>query len=664
MAGFAALIGGAGQAAAPYGQQMREQAFQHQQNELNRWQLQHQNLANAIEGAAGKYAGPEGERLRDLQMEVNSLRPGTELTPYFQKYTQHRQKAQQEIAQAAVQGAQGGVGAGMGGAGAAQPAIPPVGAAAAPQAPLAPMMGAPGAGSPVNPVQGGASGQGATFPGPNAVPNAPVPAASASAPAVGPVGQLAPGAQQSIPPAAVAPPDAPNAAGSSLLSMGSPLDLQRSFDAFNNTGYIDPITEAMIPGQAQLATGVQRLPLVQKILGELQQPKGENGQPAFPDIGNLLKVEAELSSLGVQGGGLGNMLGPMLSAMTPQAEAGMTTVAALESTYPGFLASKGYDVASLDPNTPMRVQVNKFTRMPVSAQLQSVADRFLYGNQGQVLPVNPRTQEVGPAVPGAVNPAFVPTNSSSTLTVPGQLPQTTTTTKTKGIAGAGTGGARGISPVVPPAGSGGGTRGAAGSGSPQIQGSPLVIQKYKDWVNGGPAPTGKELTAVQDLISKNPGLTTPTPMSPTGQKALATIDPIMEEVDRALGTMDKLKIDKMGKTDLMKAYAEYKLGIDNPLADFIADIGFADLRSGAQALSGTGSRAERILNKALEHTPHMSVLTFDEPSLIRKKLQDMKIRLQEAKQATLEDEKKSGILMGAPPVPAGAGGNRDPLGIR
>lgn len=638
MGGFLAGLAGTGAPAQELGAQLRSHAFQHQQNELNRWQMQHAALADAVERAAGRYAGPEGERLRDLQMEVHSLRPGTELTPLFQKYTQHRQSAEKEIAQRAAQGAT---------AGTAGPGIPPVSTAAPPQAPLAPMMSAPAAQSPVNPVQGGAGAQGAAFPS-----AATVPASTASPSAVGPVGQSPAGAIEPVPSQSIV---APNAALPPPAVGHEPLNLQRSFDAFNNTGYIDPVTEAMIPGQAQLAGGIQKLPIVRQILEELQQPKpSADGQPQFPDINNLMRVQAELSALGVQGGGVGNMLGPMLTAMTPQAEAGMTTVAALEATHPGFLATQGYDISTLDPDTPLRVQVNKFTRMPVSAQVQSVANRFVFGPHGEVIPVNPRTNETAPPVAGAVNPAFVPQQTSSVLNVPGQLPQTTVTTRQRGtgaVAGSSKGGT--IKPVVPPASSGGSTQGGAAPAS-------LVGRKYQDWVNGGPAPTGKELTAVQEYARQN-NLSSPQPMSPTGQKALAAIDPIIAEVDRALETINNFPgFDKLNKADLAKAKMKYDVGLDDPLSALIADLGFADIRSAAQALQNTGSRAERIMNKALEHTPNISILRFDEPSLIKKKLGEMKIRLKEARDATLEDEKKSGVLQGAPPVPAGAG-SRPPL---
>jgi len=123
----------------------------------------------------------------------------------------------------------------------------------------------------------------------------------------------------------------------------------------------------------------------------------------LPDMSKLMRAEAQLSALGVQSA---NMAPLLLQMLQPQSEPGMTTVASLEATHPGFLASQGYDIASLDPQTPLRVQVNKFTRAPVSAQIQSVPTSTKQFAEG-TFNFNPRTGRYEP-VPGLTPIGMVP----------------------------------------------------------------------------------------------------------------------------------------------------------------------------------------------------------------------------------------------------------------
>lgn len=241
-----------------------------------------------------------------------------------------------------------------------------------------------------SPAQGGGSPAATFRPAPNGTAGQPQDP--------GPVGAPAPS-----PPAPVQPGPAPQPGGNpggnaTVLSTAAPLgipplgagpNIQPDIDEFNSSGYMSPVMRAMIPGQVSLHQGQQLLHAIQPILDQIGPVTDQSG---MPDISKLMRVEAELGALGIKGSNMAPML---LQMLAPQSEPGMTTVAALEANHPGFLAAQGYDLAQLDPNTPVRVQVNKFSRAPVSAQIQSVPTQSKNFAEGPVN-FNPRTGKYEP----------------------------------------------------------------------------------------------------------------------------------------------------------------------------------------------------------------------------------------------------------------------------
>lgn len=238
--------------------------------------------------------------------------------------------------------------------------------------------------------------------------------------------------------------------------------------------------------------------------------------------------------------------------------------------------------------------------------------------------------------------AFIPTNKSSSVSTPGQPTVTTSSTTRKGSGGgvaAGYGGVTAV-PAASPASP------ASGQRAPlQPVDDPIAKRNYEDWVNGrGVAPTGKDLTGVK-MYAVAHGLPSPDTLTASAQKELADIDPIIDEVRRLRKMMDeRAKQKTFTKAYLGAEYAKYNyLKKDTPEADLISGLSFADLRSAAQALRGSGSKAAPILYKALEHTPHVGI-NFDEPALIARKLGEMEKRLVEGRSAIIKNDTKSGIV--------------------
>ncbi len=234
-----------------------------------------------------------------------------------------------------------------------------------------------------------------------------------------------------------------------------------------------------------------------------------------------------------------------------------------------------------------------------------------------------------PPVPsGGINPGMAPT--TSTQTTPGQLPQTTT--RVKGLPAS--------------------TSSAPRSGAVQNDNS-VIANNYKDWMAGKATLSDKEQTAARQYAASH-GLPTPEILSGPGQHAVATIQPILEEVQRAKKMVEDMGLDKMSafesKAALAKAYGKYAyLKTDDPLAKVISDLSFDSLRSVGQALQGTGSRAYPIFNRALEHTPVIG-LNSDDGALIHSKLTEMETRLKASLDAAYT-ETKSGIVPQGIPAP-------------
>lgn len=244
-----------------------------------------------------------------------------------------------------------------------------------------------------------------------------------------------------------------------------------------------------------------------------------------------------------------------------------------------------------------------------------------------------------------INPAFVPSTSTSTTQTPGQLPTTVQTTRQKGSGG----GSASPRSTTPAPGGGGGTL-------PPV-GDIITQRKYEDWAGGGAAPTGKDLTAVQGYMAKN-NLATPTTLSADGQKTLRSVDDVTRQVDDALRIMNDIK----GDPYLGAEYVKYKLGRETPYSGLFTKLSFEGLRSAAAALQGSGSRAYPIMKRALEHVPNLDRFGGALPDTlpaIKDKLKSIRDVLHDTKSVIMEDQHKSGVV-----GPAPGGAKADPLGIR
>jgi hypothetical protein len=654
MGAFGSLIGGLGQGAAQYGQQERQNRYQHQENELNRWQTQHQALADAVERAAGKYQGAEGERLRDLQMEVNALRPGADLGPYFTKYSQHRQKAEQEIAQNAVQGAKQAPAAGAVSAPPSQ--IPMVGGvqpnagggfhAPAPFAPLIaqaqppPTPAAQPNLSPVQPqAQGGGSSSSATFQSPTGGPS-PVPVQpNAGGPSSAGLGAPVPNAPQID--------QAPGVMRSTTLDVPPLLDLHDlygpSVSALHNTGYIDPLLEMALPKELERQTAITQVMQTGQINQELARRKIEAMQDSgiLDNLPPALRASAQAGAYGIQIPGIANLMKPInLPGVTPST-----------SLPPGTTDAMGQVI---DPKeTPyVRARQSLLTGETEYYPVVGVTKEDILPDKnsptGYSIVVRDRSgNELGRTL-GAKPPVL---GSTSTQVSPGAPPVTTIRTPVNPL---------GVAPSAatpPPVSTGGAKSTTKLTPSPGPQSAGSALEKLAQDVRDGKRPLPSDMRsslAVQDIMAKK-GWEVPTPYSPVGQKAIASIDPIIDEVKRVQQMMDESGIAKMGTSEGKKRLAEnwikYNyLHLDSPDTALISSLSFADLRSAAQALAGTGSRAYPILNRALEHTPVIGI-NSDEPAMIVTKLKEMETRLMEARQAVIDQEKKSGVITPLPGAP-------------
>jgi uncharacterized protein YvpB len=225
---------------------------------------------------------------------------------------------------------------------------------------------------------------------------------------------------------------------------------------------------------------------------------------------------------------------------------------------------------------------------------------------------------------------------SSTTSQPGQLPTTRTTR-----------------PIPPPGGAQGGAKtpsAANGGGAPAVNPpavDPLVKRKYDDWSQGGPVPTGKDLSAVQQYAESN-HLPTPTQLSATGQKDVRSIDTVIDQIKQIQQMMQD---HKMQDDDSRKYYSDYfgyrHEGKKTPLQDLWTKMNFEGIRSAAAALSGVNSRSYQIISRAFEHVPDPSAsLTHlpDSPALMYGKLKSMLDMLTAGRQNIVDDEKKSGTI--------------------
>jgi len=407
--------------------------------------------------------------------------------------------------------------------------------------------------------------------------------------------------------------------------------LARPLYGYEHTGIMPPVLEdaikTMLPGEASMNLAQRKLALMNPYIDQM----GSDPATLLP---NLMRMEV------LGGGSQGLAIGPLLSAMTQQTVPGQTTVGLFEAAHPGFLKLQGYDVDSLDPDTPVRYQVNKLSHEPVAAQISATKKNLTPTAQG-FYKYNPNTGKLEPVqgAEGVTPVALAPTTSSSTVHVPGQEDQTTTSVKRRGSPTVTT------PPTPPPVN-------ITSSGTVKSTGGDQSIaNNYKAWMAGDASLNEKQQQAARDYAQKN-GLPIPTTYSASAQKDLAAIDPILQEVRRV---RDMIKSrPNLDKGELAKDYVRYTyLHQGTPNDDIISGLSFADLRSAAQALKGTGSRAEAILNRALEHTPRVG-LNFSDRSQILNLLGEMETRLVEGRQSILANEKKSGVIGNLPAPPAGA----------
>ncbi len=660
MAGFASFIGGVGQEAGKLGEAERQRTYQAHQNDLTRWQRQHESLSDALERAAALHEGPEGDALRDLQLEVQGLDPSKDVQPYVARYTKRRQEANQVAAQKAAQTAAAQRTAASQAPpqpqGVPQPyaaamptpipnaqpnaasAIQPIPNAPANPPSLAQMIGLgsasqPGT-SPVQPqAQGGSNSPTAAFrtPQPNALGNADTGSGAPIAPI---------SAAESAPADSPIPTLTANTGASSVAPI---VDLDKllgpALESFGTHGYISPTLKSAIEKQMGTQAGVEQTYRTGQVGLELNKQKLKLIQPLIEDMranpDNMLQDLMTMETLTSGANGNALALGPILSSMQQQTIPGQETVGSLETREPGFLASQGYDVSKLDPNAPVRVQINKITHRPVSVELSSVSQQSKQGAEG-TFNYNPKTGKYEP-VAGITPIGMAP--STSIVDIPGQLPQKTVRTKTP-PAPTVTAAPR---TAVPKKTSGNIT--APGGAADHS----VIAQNYNDWIAGKAQLTEKEQTAARDYAGKH-GLPTPDMLSPSGQKAIANLQPILDEIqhakqllkDKGLDTMDETQ----SKLELGKAYGKYAyFKVDDPLAKAISDLSFDSLRSVGQALQGTGSRAYPIFVRGLEHTPVIG-LNSDSGKLMYDKLDGMERRVQEALDAA-RTETKSGVV---PPV--------------
>ncbi len=398
-----------------YGTELSRQRHEASQQHQRLGHMSKQELAQAIYSNAELYGGtgtPVGRQLHAMVPQVTSLPDDGTLD---QKLSALAARHAQLVSQGEQQLAQSHAGAG---------AIQPVPKATAPTVqnsnPFASVIGQatqgafPGPSMPgpiaaqpatnplTSPAGGGSSA--ATFPAPTPT------AAPTSAP--GPLGSSPTASPEPVPSGpGVAASNVGSPAAGSVPPLGAPPNIQPDIDEFNTTGYMSPVLRAMIPGQIGLHQGQQLLQAIQPILDNLGPVADQNG---MPDVSKLMRMEAELSALGVKGGS--NMAPLLLQMLSPRSEAGMQPWSSLSQKQKDFYIANhpGEDVSKFNANDPFRVISHKYSGEPLEINRQSQTLNFKYGPNGEIIPIENRTGEALPAVagangaPGPINPAFVP----------------------------------------------------------------------------------------------------------------------------------------------------------------------------------------------------------------------------------------------------------------
>jgi hypothetical protein len=197
------------------------------------------------------------------------------------------------------------------------------------------------------------------------------------------------------------------------------------------------------------------------------------------------------------------------------------------------------------------------------------------------------------------------------------------------------------------AGSGAGTSTGTSATVPPGMRGPAV--RPKTAVGAGAGKPAKS-----DIVgTKDTGI-----LSPPAIKVITTTQPVLDQVDRLLGDIDRLKLgDNNSSGYLFTSRLKYSMGKASPegtLANDIAGLSLGSVVEAASALQGS-SRSIQALKKALVHTPNPWV---DSPKLIREKLQTIKDRLNDV----VEDANKYGRKR--QPSTAGPASSTVPPGMR
>jgi predicted CoA-binding protein len=405
--------------------------------------------------------------------------------------------------------------------------------------------------------------------------------------------------------------------------------LARSQAGYADTGIMSPQLSEALKRQIETQGNLEQLYRTGGVNLELGKKKLEAIQPILSDLHdhpeNMMQDLMSIETLTGGGGGAAMALGPLLSAMTPQSEPGMTTAGSLEATHPGFLASQG--LTGLHPNTPVRVQVNKFTRQPVSAQVSSVAEQLKPFGEG-VYAYNPREGTLTPQQ-GVTPISMLP----STQTSPGSAPVTTQKGKP-----ATTGAGGGVPPV---GGAGGGASAKPAAG----QFNSTLDQTARDVVQGVQSMPSDSRTAnaVRDSARRQ-GLTIPPVYPAPVQDALAKNATSLDQINQVLSLLEPYKNSK----DILISAPErleYKLGYtnpDNPWGQAIGKISVTDILAAGRVLGSAGIRSNRFnYNDALTHTPDP---WKDSGTTMYNKLVWMKQLIEDQNKNSLKYQRKSGVI--------------------
>lgn len=647
MGGFASFIGGVGQQAGALGENERERRFRNQMETMQLNQQLQRELATRAEALAQRYPAPHNDQLNMLAMEIGAAPLNSDFTAYTQKLAKAHETARQAMADAAaakarqdivdkatVQPKTPAIGA-VGGT----PTPPPFAAQMSPppQAPPAQPAAQPAL-SPVQPAaQGGGNSPAATFPTPTGSGGGPsVSAAPAAAPAIQPV---APNADLSPVggDGAAANFTIPGPTGIDMARLPQ-FDLQRSVDAWNNGMPLDAVGEALLRSEVPMQADLEKLYRSGDINLAINRKKLEAIQPLVQDMHDHPEnLFPDLMQMEVLMGGQGNAiaLGPMLSAMAPQSVPGQETVASLETRNPGFLAAQGFDVSKLNPNQPVRVQRSKLPPYaPVSAEISAYRETPFATAQG-FAQVDPYAHGGTPTmIPDLTPPAMAP--RTTTQVTPG-LPPTTSTT-TRGVPGKGKAAPSGGGvAAIPPVSSGSSTR-------VQSDSYPAGVKSIAKAVADGSQPMpgdARTAAAVRQYMGEH-SLDLPEIYSAKGQSDLAQVDPLIAEVQELKARMESEGLQNNDThTFFPGIYLKYRAGFDTPYNDLLTGLSFESLRSAAQALRGSGSRAYPILNKALVHTPNLPI---DTPKAVYDKLKEIEKILGQSRSAIVANERKSGVI--------------------